>query len=98
MTQTIEFFFELSSPYSYLAATQIHALAERAGASVVWRPFLLGAIFKAQGASLPASNPQKAAYMLQDLGRWSRHYGVPLNFPSRFPINAVKGHLSLIHI
>ena len=91
-TQTLEFFFELSSPYSFLAATQAHALAERTGATIVWKPFLLGAIFKAHGASLPASNPYKARYMFQDLARWSERYGVTFNFPSRFPINAVKGH------
>lgn len=91
-TQTLEFFFELSSPYSFLAATQVHALAERTGADITWKPFLLGAIFKAQGAALPASNPFKARYMFQDLTRWAARYGVDFSWPSRFPINAVKGH------
>ncbi|MSP62883.1 MAG: 2-hydroxychromene-2-carboxylate isomerase [Myxococcales bacterium] len=88
----IEFFFDLSSPYSYLASTQVEALAARAGAEVAWRPFVLGAVFKATGNTMPAAVAAKAKYMLTDLARWAAHYGVPFRFISRFPMNAIKAH------
>ena len=69
--ERVEFFFDLSSPYSYLRRTQIDALAARAGAEVVWRPFVLGAVLKATGNTMPASVAPKARYMLADLARWA---------------------------
>lgn len=91
----IEFFFDVGSPYSYLAATQIEAVAERAGADVRWRPFLLGGVFKETGNDLPARVAQKARYMVGDLLRWANHYGEPLRFPSRFPLNTLKAQRAL---
>lgn len=88
--RTIEFFFDLSSPYSYLAATQLPAIAERAGATIAWKPFVLFAVFKAAENDMPARVPAKAQYMLKDLHRWARHYGVEFRFNSRFPVNALK--------
>jgi len=88
--KTVEFFFDLSSPYSYLASTRIDALAARVGAELRWRPFVLGAVFKATGNVMPASNPAKARYMFDDLHRWARRYGVPFRFTSRFPVNALR--------
>jgi 2-hydroxychromene-2-carboxylate isomerase len=86
----IEFFFDLSSPYSYLAATQLPALAARAGTSIVWKPVVLFAVFKAAENEMPARVPAKARYMLKDLERWARHYNVEFRFNSRFPVNALK--------
>jgi len=86
----IDFFFDLSSPYSYLAATQLPSLAARAGAEVAWRPMVLGAVFKATGNVMPATCAPKARNMLDDLGRWAAHYGVPFRFTTRFPVNAMK--------
>lgn len=86
----IEFFFDLSSPYSYLAATQLPALAARTGASIAWKPMVLFAVFKATENEMPARVPAKARYMLGDLGRWARHYNVDFRFNSRFPVNALK--------
>jgi 2-hydroxychromene-2-carboxylate isomerase len=88
--KTFDFFFDLSSPYSYLAATQLDALTARTRAAVAWRPVVLGAIFKATENVMPAANPAKARYMLRDLKRWAKHYGVPFKFASRFPMNAIK--------
>jgi 2-hydroxychromene-2-carboxylate isomerase len=85
----VEFFFDLSSPYSYLAATQIEAVAQRHGASVAWRPMVLGAVFKAAGNDMPAKVAAKARYMMADLDRWARHYGVPFRMSSRFPLSAI---------
>jgi 2-hydroxychromene-2-carboxylate isomerase len=86
----VEFFFDLSSPYSYMAATQLPALARRAGAELVYRPMVLFAVFQASGNVMPAKVPYKARWMGQDLDRWAKHYGVPFRFSSHFPVNAIK--------
>ncbi len=86
----LEFFFDLSSPYSYMAATQMKPLAEKTGAELVWRPMVLGAVFKATGNEMPARVPAKARWMGNDLMRWATHYGVPFRFSSHFPANAIK--------
>jgi len=88
--KTVELFFDLSSPYSYLAATQLSALARRAGAALVWRPMVLGAVFKASGNVMPAASAAKARWMIDDLGRWAAEYGVPFRMTSRFPVNGLK--------
>ncbi len=89
MTQTVEFFFDCASPYTYLAATQIQAVAQRAGGQVQWKPFLIGKAFEATGNKMPASVPAKAKYMFKDLQLWARHYGVAFQFPKIFPINSL---------
>jgi 2-hydroxychromene-2-carboxylate isomerase len=86
----VEFFFDLSSPYSYMAATQMKALGERTGATVAWRPMVLGAVFKTVGNDMPARVPNKARWMMQDLSRWAEHYGVPFQMSSHFPLNTIK--------
>ncbi|MGZ3426373.1 MAG: DsbA family protein [Polyangia bacterium] len=86
----LELFFDLSSPYSYMAATQVEALAARAAAAVEWRPMVLGAVFKAVGNEMPARVPQKARWMGQDLARWADHYGVPWQMSSHFPLSTIK--------
>jgi 2-hydroxychromene-2-carboxylate isomerase len=88
--KTFDFFFDLSSPYSYLAATQLEGLTARTQAAVHWRPVVLGAVFKAADNVMPGANPYKARYMLRDLKRWAEQYGVPFKFASRFPMNAIK--------
>jgi 2-hydroxychromene-2-carboxylate isomerase len=89
VTTTIEFFWEPGSPYTYLAATQIEALARETGARVNWKPFLLGKVFEARGTRLPASVPAKAKYMFVDLRRWAEQYQVPLRFPEVFPVHSL---------
>jgi 2-hydroxychromene-2-carboxylate isomerase len=86
----VDFFFDLSSPYSYLAATQLPSLCRRAGAELVYRPMVLYAVFQASGNTMPAHVPHKARWMGQDLARWARHYGVPFRMSSHFPVNAIK--------
>ncbi len=89
----VEFFFDFSSPFAYLASTQIEALAARKGASLVYRPFLLGALFKAIGTPnvpLSAMPEAKRRLVVADLFRWADHWGVPFRFASRFPMNTVK--------
>ncbi len=93
MGTTVEFFFDCGSPYSYLASTQIDAVAERTNAQVRWRPFLLGGVFKASGSTQPEalSNMYKARYLFKDLQDWSRYYGLPrLVLPDNFPVDSLK--------
>ncbi|HLL53558.1 MAG TPA: 2-hydroxychromene-2-carboxylate isomerase [Myxococcaceae bacterium] len=88
---TLEYFFDFSSPYSYLASTQLEGLAARTGVQIRWRPFLLGALFKAIQTAPPIYNQARIAYMLKDLGDWSRHYGLPeVRIPETFPFLSVK--------
>lgn len=88
--RTIVFYFDPASPYTYLAATQIEALAARHGARVDHRPILVGKVFAATGNRMPASVPAKGRYMMGDLQLWAAHYGVPLNFPKVFPVNSAR--------
>lgn len=90
MSKTVEFFFDFGSPTSYLAWTQLPHIAAAAGAQIVWRPMLLGGVFKASGNQSPVSIPAKGRYMLQDLARFARRYEVPLAFNPHFPINTLQ--------
>jgi 2-hydroxychromene-2-carboxylate isomerase len=93
MPRTLEFFYDHSSPYSYLASTQLEALARRTGAEIVWRPFLLGAVFKATQNAGPISIPAKFMYLAKDLGDWTRHYGLPdISLPEDWPINSLRSN------
>jgi 2-hydroxychromene-2-carboxylate isomerase len=86
----VDFFFDLTSPYSYLAATQIGAIARRTGGEVAWRPMALGAVFKAVGYAGPQFvPPAKRRYQLMDLSRWAAEYGVPWRMSSHFPSNTI---------
>ena len=77
MARTLEFFFDYGSPYSYLADTQVEAIAKRAGASLVRRPMLLGGVFKATGNASPMAIKQKSDWAGNDLPLRARHYKVP---------------------
>lgn len=85
----VEFFFDVGSPYSYLAWHQLPKIAAKRGAGIIWRPVLLGAIFKASGNSSPISVPAKGRHGLLDLHRWARHYSAPFELNPSFPINTL---------
>lgn len=91
--KSVSFFFDFSSPFAYLASTQIEAVASRHGATVLYKPFLLGALFKMIGTPnvpLHAMPESKARLYRADIFRWADHWGVPFTFASRFPMNTVK--------
>jgi 2-hydroxychromene-2-carboxylate isomerase len=90
MSKTIEFYFDVGSPTAYLAFTQLPALASRHGAQVEWRPVLLGGIFKAVGNRSPVEVIPKGRYMLEDLRRYAKRYGVSFRFNPHFPINTLQ--------
>lgn len=89
---TLEFWFEFASTYSYPAAERMAAVVEAGAARVVYRPFLLGPIFKAQGWSDSPFNlyPAKGRHMWRDLERRCEQLGLPLRRPSAFPRNGLR--------
>ena len=89
---TLEVFYDYASPFAYLGASQVEALAKRTGCKVVWKPFLLGGLFKAIGqvdVPIQAFSEVKRAYTMRDMERWAAHWNVPFRFPSHFPMRSV---------
>lgn len=82
----IDFYFDFSSPYSYIAAQWIDTLADRHGRSVRWHAVLLGATFQAAELKPPVAHPIKREYSLRDFARSARFAGVPYVQPQPFPI------------
>ena len=87
MQPIVEFFFDYGSPFSYLADTQLASLSQRTGATLRYRPMLLGAVLKATANSSPMAVPAKGAYMGRELERWAKRYGVPFA-PNPFPFRS----------
>ncbi|QCB46171.1 2-hydroxychromene-2-carboxylate isomerase [Hydrogenophaga sp. PAMC20947] len=87
--KAVEFFFDVGSPTAYLAWTQLPAIAKEAGANIVWRPMLLGGVFKATGNQSPVTVPAKGQWMGSDLPRWAQRYLVPFQSNPFFPINTL---------
>jgi len=88
MATPIDFYFDFSSPYGYLASTQIDELASKHGRTVTWRPHLLGAVFKVTGQQPLTTIPLKGSYTERDLARSARLLNVPFKLPTKFPIGA----------
>jgi 2-hydroxychromene-2-carboxylate isomerase len=86
MAEPIEFYFDFSSPYSYLASEKIDELAARFERKVLWRPVLLGAIFKGLGTVPLVRQPGMHDYSLHDFARSARFLEVPFRMPMRFPV------------
>lgn len=89
MSQPIEFYFDFSSPYGYLASCEIDALGERHDRAVDWRPYLMGAVMKLTGRKPLVDSEIVAKYTLNDLARTSRRMGVPFALPDPFPVATV---------
>jgi 2-hydroxychromene-2-carboxylate isomerase len=91
----IEFFFDVSSPWTWLGFEGVQPLAAELGEEIVWRPILVGGVFNAVNASVYEARakpvPAKARYMLKDLADWARVQGLEIRFPPAvFPVNSVK--------
>lgn len=89
MSKSVEFYFDFGSPATYLAWTQLPRICAETGASLVYKPMLLGGVFQATGNASPVTVPAKGRFMLQDLARFARRYGVPMRFNPHFPINTL---------
>lgn len=86
MANPIDFYFDYSSPYGYIAAMKIDDLAAKHGRRVDWKPVLLGAVFKVTGGKPLPTLPLKGEYSLRDIPRSARFHGLPYKHPSKFPI------------
>jgi 2-hydroxychromene-2-carboxylate isomerase len=89
-----EFFFDCSSPWTYLAFVNVQPLAAEFGVAIEWRPILVGGVFNTVNDSVYRNRenpvPAKARYSRKDLYDWARLAGIEINWPSIFPINSVK--------
>ncbi|MDP6174401.1 MAG: 2-hydroxychromene-2-carboxylate isomerase, partial [Rhodospirillales bacterium] len=85
----IDFYFDFTSPYSYFAAHQVDALAEKHGCQVAWRPFLLGVAMQVTGQGVLVEQPLKGDYSLLDMKRMARHMGLPFAMPDPFPVRSL---------
>jgi len=87
MPKSFDFFYDLGSPYSYLASTRLAGIEQRNGAKARLFPITLGGLRKSTGHQLPP--PQQLKYMSDDTSRWAREYGVPMHIPSAFPVSTI---------
>lgn len=89
MSQSVEFYFDFISPAAYLAWTQLPHVCADTGATLVYKPMLLGGVFQATGNSAPITVPLKGSYLFVDLDRFAKRYGVPFVLNPHFPFNTV---------
>ena len=87
--KVIEFYFDLGSPYSFLGFHRIQQIATQHQAEIIWKPMLLGGVFKATGNSSPMAVPAKARYSRVDLQRWAKLWNIPIQMNPYFPINTL---------
>lgn len=86
MANPLEFYFDFSSPYAYIAANRIDGLAARYGREVDWRPMMLGAVFKVAGTQPLTMYPLKGQYSIHDFQRSARQHGIAFAMPANFPV------------
>ena len=87
--KTFEFYFDFGSPAAYMAWTQVAQIARDTGATVIYKPFLLGYVFQSTGSRSPMEVPAKGKYMLDDLQRFAQRYGVLFQHNPHYPINTL---------
>lgn len=94
--RVLEFYFEFSSPYGYIASELIEDFAAKRGLTIAWKPFLIGAAFKQAGTRPLLDIPLKGPYAVHDLKRLARLHGLPAVIPEGFPIMPVAACRALI--
>lgn len=94
MAKRLEFFFDCSSPWTYLAFTRVHDVAARTKTEIVWKPILVGGVFNAVNQDVyerrANPDPLKAAYYTKDLEDWAHFAGIHIGQPAVFPVNSVR--------
>lgn len=95
MARKLDFYFDCSSPWTYLAFHAVQPMAQETAAEIVWKPILVGGVFNAVNQTVYESranpNPRKQAYSLKDMQDWARLYGLAIKFPPTiFPVSSVK--------
>lgn len=89
MSKSVEFFFDYGSPASHLGFFELRKIARAAGAEIVWRPILLGAVFKAINSHSPVDIAPKGKWMMWDLANHAERYGIPFVHNPYFVINTL---------
>ena len=89
MPKDFDFFYDLGSPYSYLASTQLAGIEQRTGSRARLLPITLGGLRKATGHQIPSQ--QQLKYMSEDIARWATEYGVKMQIPKAFPASTIQG-------
>ncbi|MDH1518632.1 2-hydroxychromene-2-carboxylate isomerase [Acinetobacter johnsonii] len=87
--KSVEFYFDLGSPYSYLAYYRLLQMAEQQEIQIVYKPILLGGVFKATGNRSPIEIPVKGVYSILDMQRWAEYYQIPMQMNPHFPMNTL---------
>ena len=87
--KSVEFYFDLGSPYSYLAYYRLLKMAEQQEIQIVYKPILLGGVFKATGNRSPIEIPVKGAFSILDMQRWAEYYHIPMQMNPHFPMNTL---------
>ena len=87
--KTVEFYFDLGSPYSYLAYYRLRQMAEQQSFQIIYKPILLGGVFKETGNRSPIEIPSKGIYSMLDMQRWADYYGIPMQMNPHFPMNTL---------
>lgn len=96
MTNSLEFFFDCSSPWTYMGFTRLQPLAERYQQEITWKPILVGGVFNSVNKSLYAAresmfeNERRLTYYMKDLQDWARLCGIKIGWPDFHPVNSVK--------
>jgi len=90
MSKKVEFYYDFSSPYTYIASRRIEKLCEDNGVALEWKPFLLGGVFKEIGSIPAVQIDNKFRYLRQDFEQTAKFYGVDFDFPDLFPLNSVR--------
>lgn len=90
MSKKVEFYYDFSSPYTYIASTRIEKICEDSGAELEWKPFLLGGVFNEIGSTPAIEINNKIGYLRQDIERVAKYYEVDFAYPDLFPLNSVR--------
>ena len=89
MAKEVDYYFDVGSPATYLSWTQMRKLAEETGATINYKPMLIGGLFKATGNSSPITVPAKGKWLFTDLMRYAERYGVTFQMNDHFPVNTL---------
>lgn len=90
MSKNVEFYYDFSSPYTYIASERIEKIVLDSGATLEWKPFLLGGVFNEIGSTPAVQIDNKINYLKRDTQECAEFYGVPFNYPEVFPLNSVR--------
>ncbi len=90
MSKKVEFYYDFSSPYTYIASTRIEKICVDTDTELEWKPFLLGGVFNEIGSTPAIEIDNKIKYLREDFERVARYYEVDFNFPELFPLNSVR--------